>query len=557
MTTVFWPLDVSECGFIYGWTHVRTACVAGVLHAHTLVDAETILAEVLRAERVQACVEICGVPIILGYCSSPSSIHVPPDIKDPKSCLTRPHHFVYYRRHSMRSLRFYAVDNALPQTNQDTPMHACLANDFTRFRSASYLASSNIQVLIGQWNSARLLDTAIKHHQNGSLRKRHPHTSHFRKPSLLVSIPDKARSYLSNLWPIPLWRLSKLKEFSFTACQIETRLSVLWFLLNQRPVRRGGDVRTFSQKYNEYYNSLWVVLNDIIIGVAFRQFLCQNRSILNQMIMNGLEGVLAHRVQRILLWLDSWPAGLKLNTELSRFYSHGFISLIAQWTELLSRCFPLLPVLNSIVEGASLVGMTMAVSLCLDFLSLLTIHFHVCYLISSVIYHHILILAGSLWNLFRGKRYNVLRNRIDPWDYDIDQLLLGTILFTLAAHLFPTMAVYYVLFALIRLSLIGLYATGETLLAFMNHFPLFVLLLRVKDPLRLPGDAYLLVKRTSAGCSVVLMSSPLPIPLIFAQYAALWRQLAQHYHPIRLGRRILQGRVLATFTHPSVHLSAD
>ena len=102
-----------------------------------------------------------------------------------------------------------------------------------------------------------------------------------------------------------------------------------------------------------------------------------------------------------------------------------------------------------------------------------------------------------------GKRYNILRNRTDTWDYDVDQLLLGTILFTLAAHLFPTILVYYILFALVRsfpfhgtilsvlfklrLGVIVLYASCETLLAFMNHFPLFALMLRSKDPQRLPG----------------------------------------------------------------------
>ena len=46
-----------------------------------------------------------------------------------------------------------------------------------------------------------------------------------------------------------------------------------------------------------------------------------------------------------------------------------------------------------------------------------------------------------------GKRRNVLRNRTDSWDYDIDQLLLGTMLFTLVSFLFPTVLVYYALFA--------------------------------------------------------------------------------------------------------------
>ena len=51
----------------------------------------------------------------------------------------------------------------------------------------------------------------------------------------------------------------------------------------------------------------------------------------------------------------------------------------------------------------------------------------------------------------QGKRYNVLRDRVDSWDYSIDQLVLGTMLFTLVAFLAPTVIVYYVLFALVSL----------------------------------------------------------------------------------------------------------
>ena len=58
-----------------------------------------------------------------------------------------------------------------------------------------------------------------------------------------------------------------------------------------------------------------------------------------------------------------------------------------------------------------------------------------------------------------GKRYNILRSRQDTWDYDIDQLLLGTILFTLIAFLFPTIVTYYAFLATVSsipLSFVGI-----------------------------------------------------------------------------------------------------
>lgn len=39
---------------------------------------------------------------------------------------------------------------------------------------------------------------------------------------------------------------------------------------------------------------------------------------------------------------------------------------------------------------------------------------------------------------------------MEPATYEVDQLLLGTILFTLAAFLFPTVLVYYLAFAAVR-----------------------------------------------------------------------------------------------------------
>lgn len=47
-------------------------------------------------------------------------------------------------------------------------------------------------------------------------------------------------------------------------------------------------------------------------------------------------------------------------------------------------------------------GMTIAISLILDLLALLTAHIYVGYFISNAVYERLLKTAGSLWNLFRG-----------------------------------------------------------------------------------------------------------------------------------------------------------
>ncbi len=52
--------------------------------------------------------------------------------------------------------------------------------------------------------------------------------------------------------------------------------------------------------------------------------------------------------------------------------------------------------------------------------------------------------------LLIGKKRNVLKQRVDSYSYDVDQLLLGTLLFTVIFFLIPTTFMYYLYFALVR-----------------------------------------------------------------------------------------------------------
>lgn len=149
---------------------------------------------------------------------------------------------------------------------------------------------------------------------------------------------------------------------------------------------------------------------------------------------------------------------------------------------------PALPKIVWFVGFSSFAGASMPIAMVSDFLSALTVHIYSFYLASARIYHWQLTILRSLFHLFRGKKQNVLRDRIDSCDYDLDQLLVGTILFTLLFFLLPTVIVFYLNFAVARMIIIAMKAGFDTLLSCLNHFPLFALMLRIKDPRRLPGE---------------------------------------------------------------------
>lgn len=285
-------------------------------------------------------------------------------------------------------------------------------------------------------------------------------------------------------------------------------------------------------------------------------FVCKNCFLLSALLSRMWEDLLIFWVRWSLYWLDSWPAGLKFNTELSRFYSHSFSSIVTVWQEFLHRSIAYFPLIIFAVGFCSCGGVSLAISLILDMLAISTFHIFICYIVSRAVYHKFLRMFRSLWNLFRGKRYNVLRDRTDSWEYDLDQLLFGTILFTLLAFLFPTVLVYYALFAMMRLGILMLHASLETLLALINHFPLFVLMLRVKDPCRLPGGIYFFRTKfqepTNIYAPLEIKNQPVPLSSIFFQYTRLLLRFASHYNPLRLFHCIFSGDYLAAIPRYSM-----
>ncbi|KAG2348626.1 Gpi1-domain-containing protein [Suillus weaverae] len=562
MSSIFWPSDVARSGFCYGWDH-PVLCVAGVLEAEEDSHADVLLQRAARSAEAQALIKICGTPRVLGRCvfsSFARSSYPQPDVEmfcDPsRACSTA---YIYYHRHDANSLRFYALGSNGTRLFdlQDEVLRSSLKHGFLH-TALSRNASDTRQILVNQWNSAKSLEQFIEHEQHAQTTVIQEPNARFQETSKFTAINKKIQCTINGIesstnlfWRVASFVFVYSREFSIvgkyrvmywdltsslhTVQQIESRARKLSRLLRGVQPVSNGDVRLKSSQYIEFYNTLWIILNDLIIGIALRQFLRQDR--------------------QAFLHLFNWPAGLKLNTELSRFYSHSFMGLIALWNRGFRTIIPLIPMLLSALELGSALGVTMALAMVCDLVCIFMAHVQLCYLVSVTVYGHLLRLAASLWNLFRGRRHNVLRNRTDPWDYDVDQLLLGTILFTLVAYLFPTVLVYYILFATMRVSTILVYASLETTLAFMNYFPLFALMLRVKDPQRSPGGIYMRVEpiKGGNGVDVSVESYTLPLAVTFNQYVELWKRLAKHYHPFRLVWYVVSGRVLDTIPRTYVH----
>ncbi|KAK7112797.1 hypothetical protein V1264_012187 [Littorina saxatilis] len=190
----------------------------------------------------------------------------------------------------------------------------------------------------------------------------------------------------------------------------------------------------------------------------------------------------------LLHWLMGAPAGLKLNAQLTEYMGHFFIYHVYLWSGYLSV---LRPVLGWVIWTAAVFGMLgISTQLCFmqDIVSMLTLHIYCFYVYAARLYSLQAYALSSFWRLFRGKKWNVLRLRVDSALYNIDQLCIGTLLFTVLLFLLPTTLLYYFVFMTLRLVVLSFHGLLTIAIESLNNIPVATFILRVFKSKSVAGD---------------------------------------------------------------------
>ncbi|CDJ36050.1 N-acetylglucosaminyl transferase component domain containing protein, putative [Eimeria mitis] len=117
-----------------------------------------------------------------------------------------------------------------------------------------------------------------------------------------------------------------------------------------------------------------------------------------------------------------------------------------------------------------------------DLLMVGTLHIFYVYLVCARLLHVNLKSLHSLFLLFRGQKWNVLRRRVDSADLQMDQLLIGCILFTITVCLFPTTLVFYISYLLLWLLVFGTHALLRLAVCLFLAYPTCLLAFRATAP---------------------------------------------------------------------------
>ena len=137
------------------------------------------------------------------------------------------------------------------------------------------------------------------------------------------------------------WRFrtdaAALKDISDIAQQVDIRLQQFCYWPVQyttlRKKKRDWDSVTDNHPdYIRFYNSLWLVANDVIIGIALGSYIIDNADWIASLISTFLSDWTVSGLRDMIEWLTDWPAGLKLNNELASFLADLVIWVIEYWS---------------------------------------------------------------------------------------------------------------------------------------------------------------------------------------------------------------------------------
>ncbi|POI30410.1 hypothetical protein CIB84_005840 [Bambusicola thoracicus] len=198
----------------------------------------------------------------------------------------------------------------------------------------------------------------------------------------------------------------------------------------------------------------------------------------------------AEELQDLLQWLMGAPAGLKMNRALDQVLGRFFLYHIHLWISYIHLMSPFIEMILWYVGLSACLGLTVALCILSDIIALLTFHIYCFYVYGARLYCLKIYGLSSLWRLFRGKKWNVLRQRVDSCSYDLDQLFIGTLLFTILLFLLPTTALYYLVFTLLRLLVVIVQGLIHLLVDLINSLPLYSIILRFCRSYRLAGKSF-------------------------------------------------------------------
>jgi hypothetical protein len=196
--------------------------------------------------------------------------------------------------------------------------------------------------------------------------------------------------------------------------------------------------------------------------------------------------------KQVKYWLMGNPAGFKLNDHLSAAASSACIHVLDLWlhAHALVGDFATAAVAFTLRWGGGL-GLSFVIACALDLSNIACAWVLLLHTAFQTINCTLSSISASLFRLFRGKKWNPLRKRVDSCDASVDQWLLGTLAFSVLLFLMPTILSFHLFFAIMRVILWAAQLPLESALFILTDTPVYPLICRILWPQQLCCSLFL------------------------------------------------------------------
>ncbi|CAM8878253.1 unnamed protein product [Rhodiola kirilowii] len=292
------------------------------------------------------------------------------------------------------------------------------------------------------------------------------------------------------------WRICDMpaKVFHTTGRSISIRCCQLlyWPVYLGYESSRSRSCVEYAEKAALHRHSLWTsMIFDILLGNAMGIALLIRAESIRLWIFSVVSGITNSLLRSGCVWLMGVPAGFKLNTELATVLGMISLNTIQIWSTL---WFPVGIIFEHILRGLAMLGMvfgiTTAAAFIRDVIELAALHVSAVHWTLSLIYSWQIQSIASIWRLFRGQKWNPLRQRLDNYDYTVEQHIVGSLLFTPLLLLLPTTSVFYIFFSFVSAGISVLCLLIEILISAVHATPYLKILLWIVSPRRFPSGIW-------------------------------------------------------------------
>nr|XP_020502945.1 phosphatidylinositol N-acetylglucosaminyltransferase subunit Q [Labrus bergylta] len=405
--------------------------------------------------------------------------------------------FVHYEQRKVMLSQLHPVENGVPDPKTELPSE--LRQMFQT------VAGSQALFFLDRYDDGPLKST---HWQSDG-----------REASIIVELLKQASVPFCMLisWLLSIWtwicnmRIFSLYPLRFLSSKLSTCVQLSYRTQHMRTLSSAKPAAGHTE-FMRKANIVVSFLIDVALGMLLIWWLYRDNHI--STLANALVPAADHvakELEELLQWLMGAPAGLKMNRALDQVLGRFFLYHIHLWISYIHLMSPFIEGILWYGGLSACLGLTFALSLLSDMVALLTFHIYCFYVYGARLYCLKIYGLSSLWRLFRGKKWNVLRQRVDSCSYDLDQLFIGTLLFTVLLFLLPTTALYYLVFTLLRLVVVLFQGVLHLSVDFINSFPLFAVGLRVFRSYRLAEGVKFRVLCEEPGTALHLMMEINPL----------------------------------------------